>query len=597
MTYEVIVVLIVLVLALVLFTTEILSVDLVAVIIMVVLILSNVITPEEGVLGFSNPATVTVAAMFILSNALLKTGVLNGLVPRLALLFRFSPKIGMAMMMIVVAVMSAFINNTPIVAIFIPVVIKASIKARVNAIKYLIPLSFASLFGGICTLIGTSTNILVSGMAVQGGLEPFSMFQMTPLGIVFCVIGVLYMITFGKKLLPDRVYQASFTDRFNMRMYISEIIILPGSPFVDKKISDSTIIEQLDISIISLQRDNTWYHMPSGDFVIKAHDILKIRCDTEKIKELKEEIGIKMVGNYDLGDESISGNQTTLAEILIGRGGNLKGKNIQEIGFKNRYGALVLAIKHRGEILHEKLKNTRLVTGDILLVEVTKERLEDYKKLEAAGQLPFSLLTEINLPQQKKSKIYPVVAILAAVIILASFEVIPIMIAAISGVVMMVLTRCLTVNEAYESIEWKVIFLLAGAISLGFAMQKSGVAQLISDFIIGTFGPWGPVAIISALYITSSLLTEFMSNNASAAILVPIAISIAASLGLSPIPFLMTITFAASASFMSPIGYQTNTMVYSAGQYRFIDFVKVGGPLNLIFWLLATFLIPLFYPF
>lgn len=597
MTFEGIAVIIILVTAMVMFITEILPVDLVAIMIIVALVVTGVLTPTESVQGFSNIATVTVAAMFILSSALLKTGFVGNLVPRMSVLFRFNPKFGMGVMMAIVAAMSAFINNTPIVAIFIPLVIRASARARLNPTKFLIPLSYASMFGGVCTLIGTSTNVLVSGMAVQSGIEPLKMFQMTPVGLIFLVTGLFYMVVFGGRLLPQRKYNANFTDRFNMRMYLAEIVILPGSVFVDKTIKESALIEQLDITIISIQRNGQFLEMPSDNLVLRANDVVKIHCDTEKIKELKEEIGIRLTSDDHLDDSDISGEQTSLAEILIGRNPHLKGKTIREIGFKNTYGAVVLAIKHRGEILHEKLSRVKLRTGDILLVEVGKDRLEDFKKLESTDQLPFSLLTEIGLPAIKKHKIATVVSVLAGVVLLATFEVFSIMIASIMGVIILILSRCISLEEAYEAVEWKVIFLLAGAISLGVAMEKSGVALMISEFIVNNFGQLGPVAIISALYLTTSLLTEFMSNNASAALLVPVALSIAESMGLSPVPFLMTITFAASTSFMTPIGYQTNTMVYSAGQYRFGDFVKVGAPLNLIFWIIATFIIPLFYPF
>lgn len=597
MSYEGITVLIILVVAMVMFITEVLPADLVAIIIMVALVITGVLTPEEGVQGFSNIATVTVAAMFILSSALLKTGFVGNLVPKMSVLFRFNPKFGMSVMMGMVAVMSAFINNTPIVAIFIPLVIRASTRARLNPTKFLIPLSYASMFGGVCTLIGTSTNVLVSGMAVQSGVEPLKMFQMTPAGLIFLVTGLFYMVVFGDRLLPKRSYNDNFTDRFNMRTYLAEIVILPGSLFANKTIRESAMIEQLDITIISIQRNGQFLEIPSDNLVLRANDVVKIHCDTEKIKELKEEIGIRLTSDDDLDDRDISGEQTSLVEILIGRNPHLKGKTIQEVGFKNSYGAVVLAIKHRGEILHEKLNRIKLRTGDILLVEMGKERLEDFKRTEATDQLPFSLLTEIDLPEIKKHQIITVVSILAGVVLLATFEVLSIMMASIIGVIVLVLSRCLSLEEAYEAVEWKVIFLLAGAISLGIAMEKSGVALIISQVIVDTFGQWGPLAIISALYLTTSLLTEFMSNNASAALLVPVALSIADSLGLSPMPFLMTITFAASTSFMTPIGYQTNTMVYSAGQYRFKDFFRVGAPLNLIFWIIATLIIPIFYPF
>jgi len=579
--------------ALALFISERIRVDIVALMIMCALVLTGILSPNEAVAGFSNAATVTVLFMFILSAALVKTGVLNGIGYFFAKRFKKSYALGLITMMASVALFSAFINNTPIVAIFIPIIIKTAKDAGFAPTKLLIPLSYATIMGGMCTLIGTSTNILVDGIAKQSGVQGLDMFTLSPIGLTFVGAGMLYLVLFGKKLLPDRNDEQN--GKYHLRDYITEIELLGDDQSDNTRIRDARFVKECGMDILEVVRDNEVVSVPSGDFVLKNGDLLKVRSNVEQLQKLKDQLNINVRPTLKVSDYHFGSKDTSLVELIITSNSRFEGKTMREVNFRQRYRAIPLAIKHREDIIHDRLMNTRLKAGDIVLVEIKNNRLEKLREEEFQQNQPFVLLTEHKNNSINWRNFAIVAVCLLGVVILSTLNVISVLGASLIATTILILTRCMPVKELYDVVDWKVIFLLAGALSLGAAMEKTGLSLIVSGVVIDSLGVWGPVAIISGLYLTTALLTEFMSNNASAALLAPIAISTAHQLGMSPLPFIVAVAIAASASFITPVGYQTNTMIYGAGGYRFKDFTKAGAGLSLIFWILASVLIPVFY--
>ncbi len=592
MSLEIIIVLAVLVLAVFLFVTEKLRVDLVALLVMALLLLSGIVSPSQGLAGFSNSATVTVASMFILSAGLFKTGAVSFLGVFVSRMFGNGFWVGIISVMIVVGILSAFINNTPVIAIFLPILLGVARETGISASKLLMPASFASMFGGVCTLIGTSTNILVSSIAEKNGLRAFSMFEFAPLGLLMFGFGTAYMLLFGIRLIPERRGKGDLVEEFALNEYLTEIVLSAESSSVNKMIKDAPLVHELDLSILKIGRGDEVINLPSARDYLLADDVLLVRCDIEKIRALQEVNGVQFKPQSKWGDENLSSEEFRLVEAVIDPKSDLVGSTLQRSFFREKYGGTVLAIRHGGRVLHEKLSDTVLSSGDLLLLEIEVSRLGNFKR---SGD--FIITSEKDASEFRRGKAFFAVAIVAGVVLAATMGIAPIVVAALIGAIALILTGCLSIEEAYEAIEWKIIFLLAGVLSLGTALDASGAARLLSSNMITYVGVFGPIALVSAFYLVTTLLTETMSNNATAALLAPIAIATAQTMDVSAMPFLMAITFAASASFMTPVGYQTNTMIYGPGQYKFIDFVKVGAPLNVMFWILSTIFIPMIWSF
>ena len=591
MSYDLAVVLVVLVLTVVLFATERLPVDVVALLALGVLLIGGVLAPEEALAGFSNEAVVTIGAMFVLSAGLYRSGTLNQLMKHFEHAARTLPWLALFGLMAVTGLASAFINNTAVVAILIPVVLSTSQNLRVSASRFLMPLSFASMLGGVCTLIGTSTNLLVSAISNDHGLEPFGMFEFAALGLVFFVAGTAYMLTIGVRLIPERRGIEDLADSWQVADYLTELVLSSEDASVGKPLSEAPLTRDSDLEVIQIRREGEGLLLPSGETVFEAGDELLVRCNVTRLQKLLLREGVLVQPRTKWEDQDLESAGVVLVEVVIAPTSALEGETLRSSEFRNRFGGIVIALQHSGTLVREALADIRLRAGDALLVETTRRRLPQFRASEA-----FVVVSEVPPSEFRPSKAVPAVAILTLVIGTAVVGIAPIVVTATVGAVAMLLFGCLTPEEAYRAVDWRVIFLLVGLLSLGVAMERTGGAELLSRGLILSVGALGPVALLSAVYLATTFLTEMMSNNAAAVLLAPIAIAVAGEMGVDPRPFLMAVTFAASASFMTPVGYQTNTMIYGPGRYRFTDFMRVGVPLNLIFWVLATLLIPRIWP-
>ncbi len=592
MNFEMIYVLALMAVGVVLFAIEKLRVDVVALLIVVAILGAGILSPEEGLRGFSNNATLTIGAMFVLSAGLFKSGAVNFFGVYLARIARKNFWMALAAVMISIGIISAFINNTAAVAIFMPIVLGVARELRMSSSRLLMPLSFASMLGGTCTLIGTSTNILVSSIAESHGQTPFGMFEFSMLGLVFFVIGFLYMLLVGARMIPERRPPGDLVDAFGMNHYLTEVVLLPECASVGLSLAASPLVNDLDIDVLEVRREERQFLLPTPYLILKAGDVLRVRGDIEKIRLLQKNEGIELRTDLDIREGDLSSEEVVLVEAVIAPNSPFQGRSVESVRFRNLLGATVLAIRHRNELVHENLRTAKLTAGDALLLEIRRNRLEALKARD-----DFVLVSEFDVETFRQSKVVPSILIVAGVVLVASLGILPIVVSALVGCVLMILTRCLDAEEAYAAVDWKVIVLLAGVLSLGTALEKTGAAALLSDGLISVVGQWGPVALVSAFFLLTSLLTAVMSNGATAALLAPVAITTAELLGVSARPFLMAVTFAASVSFMTPVGYQTNTIIYGPGQYRFADFIRVGTPLNLILWIVATIMIPRIWPF
>ena len=591
MTWEIAFVLGLTVCAVVLFVTEKFSTDIVAILVMIVLLVFRVLTPAEGLAGFANTATVTVGAMFVLSAGMFRSGAVNFVGKALGRLARHSSRLMLFVLMVGVGVLSSFLNNTAAVAILIPVVIVVARRAKTSPSKLLMPLSFASMFGGMCTVLGTSTNILASSIAEQAGLGAFSMFEFTKLGIIFFAVGVAYMMTLGRRLVPDHRGQGDLTTSFGLGDYLTDLVLQTESKSVGHPLASAPLVKELNIDVLQILRGEDTLR-PTPETILREGDVLRIQGDLRTINELKGRAGVTFGMSMKWQDEHLQSTDTRLVEAVVGPSSPLAGKSLTESRLRENYGASVLAIRQHGTLRQGQFENITLMPGDALLIDVPNDQIEHLTQ-----QRVFLVVSRAGIPRFDWRKASKAVAIVVAVVVVAATGLLPIVAAAATGALMMVLSGCVSTEEAYGAIEWNVLFLLAGMLSLGAAMEKTGASTMLANGMIDSVGGFGPLALLAAFFGATMLLTEVMSNNATVALLLPIAITTAQAIDVDPRAFMFAVVFAASSSFMTPVGYQTNTMIYGPGQYRFKDFARVGAPLNLIFWALGTLLIPWFWPF
>lgn len=580
----------VLIVALIAFITEWLPVDLTSLSITVVLMILGLVSPNEGISGFGNSATITVMAMFILSAGITKTGILNIIRDWLIQWGGKNPTQQIFTLGMIVGPISAFINNTAVVAIFLPIVEQWSKQAKVSISKLLIPMSFLTILGGLITLLGTSTNILASGIAVQLGYPEFGIFQFTKLGLPVFFIGLIYLSIASPKLLPARKPPGgeSLAEDYELKEYVSEMIIPPKSSLIGQTLRSSEIQRKFDLDVLEIIRNDTHFPPPLADKVLAVGDILLVRGSRSNLLNIKDERGVEILADFKFNSQELeeqnNSQEEKIAEVLILSNSRLIGSSLKDLRFRQRYNATVLAVRRGQELIRERFGKIPLKFGDLLLIQAPKD---SFIGLQTTREL--LVLEEKNREGLRQNKAGIALAIILTVIFTSAFNFVPILVSSLAGVLIMVITGCLKPGEVYGSVRWDIIFLLAGLIPLGIAMDNSGTNQWLADNLLKVAGNLSGYGILVLFYFATSMLTEVLSNNAAVVLMIPIAVKVAENIGLEPLSFMYAVTFAASNSYLAPIGYQTNTMVYAPGGYKFLDYTRVGLPLTLT----LTFIVPL----
>lgn len=589
----------IIIIGIILFVRDYFSIDTTSIIIMALFIISGVLSPEEGFSGFNHPATITLGCMFVVSAAVFKSGIIDGLSARLIKIARINYFSALVSLCLTSAVLSAFINDSAVVAILIPVALLVCREAEISPARLLIPISFSALFGGTCTLIGTSTNILVSSYAEKLGSEPFGMFEFSMAALCLLAIGLTYIFLLGPILLPKRGLPENTGLIKQTEKYMAEIELHHDHVDIDLPVSQSRLVKDYKIQILRIKRKHYRVYEINGETVLRENDRIRILVDPVNLAKLKSKKGISVRGDKESiqqmeanQDASEVSEEKKIFEVMIPYGSELAGNSIREMNFRSTYYASVLAIRHRKETITEDVSRVVLREGDMMLLFASEKAIS-----VLASEKMIVTLSEYQGRNVNYKKAIPALLIVIGVVAAAAFNLTSILISAMVGSLLIVTLTILKPQEAYEAIEWKVIFMIAGVLSMGKALEKTGGSDIVSQYVFETLGDMDPRWTLSMIFLFTFLSTNVLSSKAAAALMTPIVISLAGAMQVSEKPFLIGVMFACSLTFMTPVSYPVNTMVYAPGNYRFRDFLKFGTPLNFIIWIAASFIIPMFFPF
>jgi di/tricarboxylate transporter len=568
---------------LVLFVTEILPIDLTAIGLLVAVVLLEPWTEvgvEGGLSGFASTATITVLAMFILSEGIRRTGLLQLIGDRIITLTQGKPKRQLAALVGLSGGTAGFINNTPVVAMMIPMVVNIAKKTNTSPSKYLIPVSFASMIGGMLTLIGTSTNLLASDVSARLLDQPFSMFEFTHLGVLLLVVGAAYLILIGWRLTPARIEpEDDPMETFEMAAYLTEVIVLQGSPLIGQSVVEATAQLDLDIEIVRMRREGETFTGPLGSKELRPSDVLLVRTDRETLVEIMGMQGLGVTTQREMKKQDIDAEEQgrALIEVVVLSETEVVGRTLDNAGLGAQAEATVLAIRRGSGIIHKSLQEVQLEGGDTLLVQASEDAVQ-----RLSTDRNFIVTQEVDPPDFRSEKVPVALGIVAGVVVAAATGLMPIVVSSLIGVVLMVATGCLRPNEVYPAVDWNVIFLLAGVIPLGMALERTGGAEWLAQLTVFYAVDWPPVVLLFVFYLFTALITNVISNNASVVLMIPVAVSAAGLIDANAFAFVLAVTFASSTAMLTPVGYQTNLMVYGPGGYRFGDFFRVGALLQLL---------------
>lgn len=566
--------------------------DVISLSVVAVLLITGILTSNEVLTIFSNPGPITVGAMFVLTSALERTGCIHALGQNVVRFAKYPGWVVLFVMMFVVMFLSAFMNNTPIVVMMAPVVIVLARSMKVSAKQFLIPLSYAAILGGTCTLIGTSTNLLVDGLVQSAGLPAFSVFEITGFGSIVATIGALYVVFVGRHFLPkkdDDQQGSSFSDR--TAHFFTEVLVTKKSGFVNKTLKQAGFpTDRSGKYVIDVIRQAFSLRYDLANLKLQAGDRIVLETNMQELMDLKANKSVAFEKKFDY--EEISSQPAIVMQAIVGPRSRYVGKTIGELNLSERYGCYILAVHRHEKDYDQNFEDVRLAFGDTILLEGPKEKMHD---LFIRNEL--ISISDIEEQPYRRDKAWIAIGAILSVILFSSIAGISITSMAIIACVLVLLLGCMDTDEAYQAIDWRIIFMIFGMIALSMALEKTGAAVMIVNKMLPFFEALGPFWVLALVYGVVSFLTEMISNNAVALLFTPIALSIADQMGVDARPFIVAVMFGASASFATPIGYQTNTFVYSAGGYKFMDFLKIGTPINILLFLVSVFLIPYFWPF
>ncbi len=590
MTLPILLLLIILAVAVVLFSFEWLSPDVTALGVLLALILLGLLPIDEAFSGFGSDTVMIILGLLIMTAALMRTGMVRVVSSRFLQFTSKYPNSQLPATMIVVTVLGAFISNTASAAFFLPVLLGLSQQSKFGASRLLMPMAFASILSSSVTLISTSTNVVISGLMTQTGLPPMGMFELAPVGIPVMVAGVLYMQFIGQHLLPNRQAAPTLTESFGLRPYLAELRIVPDSPLIGNTLAQSGFGQKFDLIVLAIIRDGKRKFDPSSNNKIQEGDTLLVEGPSEAILKIKDMAGIELQADIKFSDADLAGEGHGLAEVVLMPRSPFIGRTPKSLQMRERYHIQVLAINRRTGYIRSKIADTRLRLGDVLLVQGAPEQIAALQTDDA-----FDVLGVKDAQRFNRQRAWTVISIFVGALLLGTFQLVPLPAAMLLGALMVFVTRIITPDDAYRQIDWKVLILIGCMLGLGVAMQSTGAAEFLADQLTQLVGTWNPLWLLTGFFALTVLLTQPMSNQAAAAVVIPVALQTAVQLGLNPRTFAMMIAVAASTSYLTPLE-PACLMVYGPGRYRFLDFLKVGGLLTIVVYLLAITLTPLFWP-
>jgi len=584
---------IVLVFALILLITEKIPVDLTAVGIMAALTVTRILTPMEAVKGFANPAVITVGAMFLISSAMVRTGAVGFIAQKIIVYSHGKANIALLLILLTVSLTSAFINNTPIVVLFIPIILSLSCEYDLSPSKFLIPVSYTSILAGTCTLIGTSTNIIVSDLSFIYGYGEIGMFELAKVGVPIALLGIAFLYFVSPRLMPGHAMPTCHLDEREDKRYLAELLVLEESPLSGKDPRKVFMERYPTLELFEIIRGSHIFYPEHDEVTVLAKDLLLVKGSATDIVAILHDNLVELPHMDKALNFAAGAMDSLIAELIIPPQSSLLGEKLLETSLQFDPDIHIIAIKSRRiHYTEQKIQNVRLRVGDIILIRCPKDHLAQIR-----GEADFIFVEDVHHEIIHKRKAPVALIIFAGIITVATTGLADIMVCALTGAFLMILTGCLQMRDAYRSLQGNVLLLIVGTMALGTAMEKTGTAQIYAEGFLSLFHGLSPGLVLSGLILFTSISTQILSNNATAILILPIAVSTAVMLGVNPKPFLVGVCFGASACFATPIGYQTNLLVYAPGGYRFTDYLKLGIPLNIFVLILSSLFIPIFWSF